>query len=78
MARDDMYIATFESPFKGGDVRLWYCPSGQLYVLRYAVRFRGRGVERASCTYDAGSYRQVVDMLNDAAYIARLPLLHRS
>lgn len=78
MVCDDMYIATFESPFEGGDVRLWYCPSGQLYVLRYAVRFRNRGAELAVCTYDAGSCKQVTDMLNDAIYIARLSLEYRN
>lgn len=78
MACDDVNIAVFESPFKGGGVRLWYCPHERWYMLCYAVRFRGRGVERASCTYDAGSYRQVADMLNDAVYIARLPLEYRN
>lgn len=78
MVCDDMYIATFESPFEGGDVRLWYCPSGQRYVLCYAVRFRDRGVEQAECTYDAGLYKQVADMLNDAIYIARLSLEYRN
>mgnify|MGYP000969888020 CR=1 FL=1 len=78
MVCDDMYIATFESPFEGGDVCLWYCPSGQLYVLRYAVRFCNRGIEQAVCTYDAGSCKQVTDMLNDAIYIARLSLEYRN
>lgn len=78
MVCDDMYIATFESPFEGGGVRLWYCPGRQRYVLRYAVRFRNRGVEQAACTYDAGSYKQVADMLNDAIYIARLSLEYRN
>ncbi|WAX06334.1 hypothetical protein BD811P3_00003 [Bifidobacterium phage BD811P3] len=78
MVCDDMYVASFESPFEGGDVRLWYCPSRQLYVLRYAVRFCDRGVGQAVCTYDAGSYKQVADMLNDAIYIARLSLKYRN
>lgn len=78
MACDDMDIAVFASPFKGGGVRLWYCPCEHQYVLRYAVRFRDGEVVQAACTYDAGSYRHVADMLIDAVYIADLPLEHRS
>lgn len=78
MACSDMNVAVFASPFERGGVRLWYCSHMQQYVLRYAVRFRDRGVEQAACTYDAGSYSQVADMLNDAIYIAWLPLEYRS
>lgn len=78
MACHDMSVAVFESPFEGGEVRLWYCPCGRQYVLRYTVRFRDGGVEEAACMYDGGSYRQIADMLNDAVYIARLPLVHRN
>lgn len=78
MACDDMNIAVFASPFEGGGVRLWYCPCEQQYVLCYAVRFRNGGVVQAACTYDAGSYKLVADMLIDAVYIANLPLEHRN
>lgn len=77
MACDDMNIAVFASSFEGGDVRLWYCPRTQQYVLRYDVRFRDRSVMQAACMYDAGSYRHVADMLVDAVYIANLPLEYR-
>ena len=77
MVCDDVSVAVFASPFEGGVVRLWYCPCGQQYVLRYAVRFCDRGVEQAECAYDVGSCRQVADMLNDAVYIAHLPLEYR-
>ena len=77
MVRDDMNIAVFASPFEGGGVQLWYCPCEQQYVLRYAVRFRNGGVGQAVCTYDAGSYRLIADMLIDAVYIANLSLEYR-
>ena len=81
MAYDDMMIATFSSPFVGGDVKLWYCPHGQRYELRYAIQFRTPcgGVCGASalCVYDAGDGSQVVDLMLDAIDIARTPLLDR-
>ena len=80
MAYDDMMIATFPSPFVGGNVKLWYCPHGHRYELRYAVRFRTlAGVCNATalCAYDAGDGSQVVDLMLDAIDIARTPLLDR-
>ena len=80
MAYDDMMIATFLSPFVGGNVKLWYCPHGHRYELRYAVRFRTlAGVCNATalCAYDAGDGSQVVDLMLDAIDIARTPLLDR-
>lgn len=80
MAYDDMMIATFSSPFVGGNVKLWYCPHGHRYELRYAVRFRTlAGVCNATalCAYDAGDGSQVVDLMLDAIDIARTPLLDR-
>lgn len=81
MCRDDMNVAVFASPFVGGGVRLWYCPHGQRYELRYAVQFRtpSGGVCNASalCAYDAGDGSQVVDLMLDAINIARTPLLDR-
>lgn len=75
-----MNVAVFASPFVGGGVRLWYCPHGQQYELRYAVRFRtsaGFCNARALCAYDAGDGSQVVDLMLDAIDIARTPLLDR-
>lgn len=80
MSRDDMNVAVFASPFVGGGVRLWYCPHGHQYELRYAVRFRTPGGfcnATALCAYDAGDGRQVVDLMLDAIDIARTPLLDR-
>ena len=81
MAYDDMMIATFSSLFVGGNVKLWYCPHGQRYELRYAIQFRTPcgGVCGASalCAYDAGDGSQVVDLMLDAIDIARTPLLDR-
>ena len=81
MAYDDMMIATFSSPFVRGNVKLWYCPHGHRYELRYAVQFRSPcgGVCGASalCAYDAGDGSQVVDLMLDAIDIAHTPLLDR-
>ena len=81
MAYDDMKVATFSSPFVGGNVKLWYCPHGQRYELRYAIQLRTTcgGVCGASalCAYDAGDGSQVVDLMLDAIDIARTPLLDR-
>ena len=80
MAEHDMKVATFSSQFEGGNVELWYCPHGQRYELRYAVRFRtsaGFCNAQALCAYDAGDGSQVVDLMLDAIDIARTPLLDR-
>lgn len=81
MCRDDMGVAVFASPFAGGGVRLWYCPSGHRYELRYAVRFRSPSGDVCSalalCAYDAGDYGQVADLVIDAIDIARTPLSER-
>lgn len=80
MAEHDMKVATFSSQFVGGNVELWYCPHGQRYELRYAVRFRtsvGFCNATALCAYDAGNRSQVADLLLDAIGIARTPLLDR-
>lgn len=80
MAEHDMKVAMFSSQFVGGNVELWYCPHGQRYELRYAVRFRTPGGfcnATALCAYDAGDGRQVVDLMLDAIDIARTPLLGR-
>lgn len=80
MCENDMNIAVFASPFVGGGVRLWYCPHGQRYELRYAVRFRtpaGFCNATALCAYDAGDCNQVVDLMLDAIDIACTPLLDR-
>ena len=81
MCKNDMNVAVFASPFVGGGVRLWYCPHGQRYELRYAVRFRtlvGFYNAAALCAYDAGDGSQVVDLMLDAIDIARTPLLDRN
>lgn len=81
MAEHDMKVAVFFSQFVGGSVELWYCPHGQRYELRYAVRFRtlaGFCNATALCAYDAGDGSQVVDLMLDAIDIARTPLLDRN
>lgn len=81
MAEHDMKVATFSSQFVGGNVELWYCPHGQRYELRYAVRFRTPAGffcnATALCAYDAGVSSQVVDLMLDAIDISCTPLLDR-
>lgn len=76
-----MNVAVFASPFVGGGVRLWYCPHGRRYELRYTVQFRtpaGFSDFTASCAYDAADISQVADLMLDAIDIARTPLMERS
>lgn len=81
MVKSDMKVATFDSPFVGGRVELWFCPHGERYELRYAVQFRtpccGVCGGSALCTYDAGDGSQVIDLMLDAIDIANTPLLVR-
>lgn len=80
MVKTDMKVATFDSPFVGGRVELWFCPHGERYELRYAVRFRTPGGfcnATALCAYDAGDGSQVVALMLDAIDIANTPLLDR-
>lgn len=81
MCRNDMNVAVFASPFVGGGVRLWYCPHGHRYELRYAVGFRTPTCFSdfmASCAYDAADSFQVAALMLDAIDIARTPLLERN
>lgn len=76
-----MNVAVFASPFVGGGVRLWYCPRGQRYELRYTVQFRtptGFSDFMASCAYDAANESQIADLMLDAIDIARTPLMERN
>lgn len=80
MCMNDMNVAVFASPFVGGGVRLWYCPHGHRYELRYAVGFRtpvGFSDFMASCAYDAADSSQIADLMLDAIDIARTPLSDR-
>lgn len=77
----DKKIATFHSPFKGGDVGLWYCAHRNVYELRYDVRFYsmdGLTDAVALTPYDACDYDQVVDIIVDATDLALTPLLERN
>lgn len=80
MVKDDRRIATFHSPFKGGDVELWYCAHRSVYELRYDVRFYtldGLTDAVALTSYDACDYDQVVDIIVDATDLALTPFLGR-
>lgn len=81
MVKDDRKIATFHSPFRGGDVGLWYCAHRSVYELRYDVRFYSQdGLTDAVAlvAYDACDYDQVVDIIADATDLALTPLLGRN
>lgn len=80
MVKDDRKIATFHSPFRGGDVELWYCVHRNMYELRYDARFYsmdGLTNVAAVAPYDACDYDQVVDIIVDATNLAITPLLDR-
>ena len=81
MCRDDMNVAVFASPFVGGGVRLWYCPHGQRYELRYTIQSRtptGFSDFMALAAYDAANEAQITDLMLDAIDIARTPLMERN
>lgn len=80
MVKDDRKIATFHSSLKNGDIELWYCAHCNVYELRYDVQFYtpdGLGVATALCSYDAGDYVQIGDILIDAIELANTSLLKR-
>ena len=80
MIEDDRKIATFHSSLRNGDVELWYCAHRNVYELRYDVRFctpGGLTDATALCSYDAGDYIQVGDILTDAIELANTSLLER-
>lgn len=81
MACDEV-VATFPSKFKGGDVRLVYCPHRRVYELRYAVSMRslpggGRRLVWSAVAFDACDYAQVAHMLIDAKALADTVLVER-
>lgn len=81
MVENDRKIATFHSPFKGGDVGLWYCAHRSMYELRYDARFYSQDglIDVAALVaYDACDHDQVVDMIVDATDLALTPLLERN
>ena len=80
MINVDKKIATFHSPFRGGDVGLWYCVHSNMYELRYNVRFYSVGGLTdavALASYDACDCDQVVGVIVDATDLALTPLLER-
>ena len=78
---EDVKVAVFASPFKGGDVCLRYCPRCCRYELRYTAQWRapfgGVCSGSALCGCDAGDANQVAALMLDAIDIAHTPLLER-
>lgn len=80
MIKNDKKVATFNSVFKNGNIELWYCAHRDVYELRYDVQFYtpdGLIDATALCSYDAGDYIQIGDILTDAIELANMPLLER-
>lgn len=82
MVVSDEVVAVFPSKFKGGDVRVVYCPHNRIYELRYAVLLRSRVGGRRRLVYsavafDACDYAQVARMMVDARALADTLLLER-
>lgn len=80
MIKNDKKVATFNSVFRNGDVELWYCAHRNVYELRYNVQFYTPDClvdATALCSYDAGDYIQVGDILTDAIGLADTPLIDR-
>lgn len=80
MIKDDRKIATFYSSFKDGDIELWYCTYRNVYEMRYDIQFctpDGLIDATSLCSYDAGNYMQIGDILTDAIELINTPLLER-
>lgn len=78
----DEVVAVFPSGFKGGDVRLVYCPCRRVYELWYAVSMQTRAgggccLVWSAVMFDACDYVQVARMLIDAMALADTPLVER-
>lgn len=80
MVKCDRKVAVFNSAFKNGNIRLWYCGHRDVYELRYDIQlYTSDGLIEATAlsSYDADDYIQVGDILIDAIELANTPLLER-
>lgn len=74
---EDFLVASFRSPYRHGEVRLWYCPHGDEYRCAYEI-IEGGAKLRAQFCVSAALYDEVAAMVMDAMDIARTPLDRRS
>lgn len=72
----DIELASFRSPHRHGEVRLWYCPELDMYRCTYEIIDNGARLEAQFCV-PAAMYNEVVAMLMDAMDIASTPLTRR-
>lgn len=74
---EDVLVASFHSPYRYGEVRLWYCPHGDEYRCAYEIVEGGAKLGAQFCVL-AVMYDDVAVMVMDAMDIARTPLDRRS
>ena len=73
----DIEIATFRSPYRHGEVRLWYCLGLDMYRCTYEIIDDGAKLEAQFCV-PAAMYDEVAAMIMGAMDIAVTPLHRRS
>ena len=73
----DVEIASFHSPYRHGEVRLWYSSYDDVYRCTYEIINNGAKLEAQFCVH-AAMYNEVAAMIIDAMDIARTPLNRRS
>ena len=74
---EDVLVASFHSPYRYGEVRLWYCPQGDEYRCSYEI-VEGCAKLGAQVCVPAALYDDVSAMILDAMDIASTQLERRS
>lgn len=74
---EDVFVASFYSPYRYGEVRLWYCPHGDEYGCAYEIIDNGAKLGAQFCV-PAALYDEVAEMVMTATDIARTPLDRRN
>ena len=73
----DIELASFRSPYRHGEVRLWYSSYNDVYRCTYEIISNGAKLEAQFCV-PAVLYNEVAEMILDAMDIASTPLDRRS
>ena len=74
---EDIEVASFRSPYRHGEVRLWYSSYNDVYRCTYEIISNGAKLEAQFCVH-AAMYDEVAAMIMDAMDIAETPLNRRS
>lgn len=74
---EDVLVASFYSPYRHGEVWLWYCPHEESYRCVYKIAEGGKRLGAQFCV-SAALYGEVAAMVMDAMDVARTPLDRRS